>query len=325
MLFKTGKKYFYRWLALRRDKARVKYESDRAYAHVLKRYVGRPILDIEEINQKVYDLIQSNQPFFVGRLGGFELLNMRATEFGDLVGQRFTKEVHFSHLCNNAGFFPPDISFLPRFLSLMQESCKEVDVLAVWFNAFEDYYIRKFVKKESDLCYLLDIEPWASETVHWSAALEGKKVLLIHPFEATIQEQYQKRELIFKDTDILPVFELKTLKAVQTIAGETDDRFATWFEALDWMYQEAMKIDFDVAIIGCGAYGFPLGAKLKKAGKQAIHLGGVTQLLFGIWGERWTQQQNNQNIRRYDKSAWITPLTEDIPAKAQSVEWGCYW
>ena len=45
-----------------------------------------------------------------------------------------------------------------------------------------------------------------------------------------------------------------------------------------------MKFDFDVALIGCGAYGFPLAAKLKTAGKQAIHLGGVLQALFGIKG-----------------------------------------
>ena len=66
----------------------------------------------------------------------------------------------------------------------------------------------------------------------------------------TIRQQYEKnRERIFPGTDILPAFELKTLKAVQTIAGEKDARFATWFEALDYMYQEAMKFDFDIAII----------------------------------------------------------------------------
>ena len=53
------------------------------------------------------------------------------------------------------------------------------------------------------------------------------------------------------------------------------------------MYTEAVKIDFDTAIIGCGAYGFPLAAKLKAAGKQAFHMGGATQLLFGIKGSRW--------------------------------------
>ena len=50
-----------------------------------------------------------------------------------------------------------------------------------------------------------------------------------------------------------------------------------------------MEEIFDVAIIGCGAYGMPLAAMLKQAGKQAIHLGGATQLLFGIKGKRWEE------------------------------------
>ena len=117
-----------------------------------------------------------------------------------------------------------------------------------------------------------------------------KKVLVIHPFEKSIQEQYKKRVMIFPNSQILPEFELKTLKAVQTLCGEQDERFETWFDALDYMYEQALNIDFDVAIIGCGAYGMPLASKLKNAGKQAIHLGGATQLLFGIKGYRWEEQ-----------------------------------
>ena len=48
---------------------------------------------------------------------------------------------------------------------------------------------------------------------------------------------------------------------------------------------------FDIAIIGCGAYGLPLAAKLKKEGRQAIHLAGVTQLMFGIKGKRWEENE----------------------------------
>lgn len=95
---------------------------------------------------------------------------------------------------------------------------------------------------------------------------------------------------MFDNPDILPEFELKTLKAVQTLAGEKEDRFKTWFEALNYMYTEAMKIDFDIAIIGCGAYGMPLASMLKEAGKKAIHMGGVTQILFGIKGKRWEEE-----------------------------------
>ena len=82
------------------------------------------------------------------------------------------------------------------------------------------------------LCFWL-LEPyWAIEP--WTRALEGKKVLVIHPFASLIESQYaEKRELLFQDKRVLPSFELKTLQAVQSIGGESE--FKDWFEALDWM------------------------------------------------------------------------------------------
>ena len=115
------------------------------------------------------------------------------------------------------------------------------------------------------------------------------------------------------------------MKAVQTIAGIEDERFATWFEALNYMYDEAMKLDFDIAILGCGAYGMPLAAMLKKAGKQAIHLGGVTQILFGIKGKRWEEMDDYKYIKELMNDSWVYPNTEDTPTNAKVVEGGCYW
>ena len=149
--------------------------------------------------------------------------------------------------------------------------------------------------------------------------------MVVHPFENTIIEQYKKHHLLFPGTDLLPDFELKTLRAVQTVAGEIDDRFETWFDALEYMYQKAMEIDFDVAIIGCGAYGLPLAAKIKASGKQAIHLGGVTQILFGIRGKRWDEEAHYDYIRKLYNDSWVHPAKEDRPKNSNRVEGGCYW
>ena len=53
----------------------------------------------------------------------------------------------------------------------------------------------------------------------------------------------------FKKNNLLPKFELKTIKAVQTSANEKCE-FKTWFEALDSMKQQMDKIDYDIALIG---------------------------------------------------------------------------
>lgn len=152
--------------------------------------------------------------------------------------------------------------------------------------------------------------------------LENKKVLVISPFTDTIKKQYEKRMLLFDDVTILPQFsELITLKAVQSIHDAVDDLpFATWFEALNYMKDEIKKVDFDVAIIGCGAYGIFLADFCKSLGKKAIHLGGATQLLFGIIGRRW-ETEYNITINEH----WTRPDKNEKPKGYEKVEGGCYW
>ena len=119
---------------------------------------------------------------------------------------------------------------------------------------------------------------------------------------------------------ILPQFELITIKAVQTIADQDDSRFGNWFEALDYMKVEILKHDFDVALIGAGAYGTPLCLYVKSLNKQAIQTGGATQLLFGIIGKRWEQREY---VKKHINKDWIRP--KDKPTGYHTVEKGCYW
>ena len=229
-------------------------------------------------------------------------------------------------MVNWSGFFPNTIDAGHRFHKILIKSVQNIDLLGVWFRRFENYYIHKYVPNNSKVTFLFDIEPWRSPKYPWTSALKGKKVLVIHPFSSTIERQYkEKRKDIFPDMEILPEFELHTLKAVQTIAGIKDERFKTWFDALQYMYDEAMKIDFDIAILGCGAYGMPLASMLKNAGKQAVHMGGVTQILFGIRGKRWEEMEDYRYIRDMINDAWVFPNEEDTPKNAAIVEGGCYW
>lgn len=314
----------YRLYGIIREKKIQQYGNAKAYADSLKNYSGHCMLSADRANQYIYDRIKSREPFLAGRFGSTELLNMRSYDFGGFIGQKYDKNFHFNHLCEWSGFFPHDINMLPKFVDEMKTSCQEVDFLAVWFQPFEDYYIKKYMPINLRIGYLQDFEPWAGN-VHWSAALKGKKVLVIHPFEHTIQSQYKKRESLFPGTDILPEFEIHTLKAVQTLAGTVDPRFSTWFDALEWMFQEAIKTDFDIAIIGCGAYGLPLAARIKNAGKQAIHLGGATQLMFGIKGKRWEENEIFAYVRKWFNESWVYPGDEDELANGKRVEGGCYW
>lgn len=309
-----GESYYQLKYIARNKYKQLKPDSDWVYRH----YVGRPFLDIETLNSKIAELVLSGTPFMLGRFGAFELFNMRTVEFHRK--SNAAKACDLLYTC--AGFFPNDPQLVPRFHAVMQDACREVDYLGIWQHPCEDYFITHYCDSLKGTCLLKAIEPWNAKNP-WSVALAGKKVLVVHPFEDSIWSQYQYREKLFPNPDILPEFTLKTLKAVQTAGTAVDDRFTDWFEALDWMCRECEKIDFDIALVGCGAYGFPLAAHIRKLGKQVVHFGGSLQILFGIRGRRWDEL--DPVVSAMYNEYWHYPLDSERPKGAAGVEGGTYW
>ena len=88
------------------------------------------------------------------------------------------------------------------------------------------------------------------------------------------------------------------------------------------MEDEIDKVDFDVALIGCGAYGMNLAAYCKRKGKIGIHMASYVQLLFGIYGVRW---EDDPKVKPYINEFWIRPSESEKPANFNSIEQGCYW
>lgn len=211
---------------------------------------------------------------------------------------------------------------------MMIEDSKQLDILGSWLPD-EETMITDFNLNLTKVT-LLSLEPYWSKNP-WSRVLEGKKVLVIHPFASLIEQQYkEKRGLLFDDKQVLSKFDLKTIKAVQSLGGDCE--YSDWFEALDSMKKQMNATDYDIVLLGCGAYGFPLAAHAKRMGKQAVHLGGALQLLFGIRGKRWDnpdygiQEFGKQNTyKTLFNDSWIYPSASYIPSKAKQVEGGCYW
>lgn len=93
------------------------------------------------------------------------------------------------------------------------------------------------------------------------------------------------------------------------------------------MKDEIDHQDYNICLIGAGAYGFPLAAHVKRQGKKAVHLGGSLQLLFGIIGKRWENPNYNKH---YDYAAlineyWVRPGAKFQPKNSKKVEEACYW
>jgi hypothetical protein len=221
----------------------------------------------------------------------------------------------------NAGLFPATEDALRQFSERMMADLPLLDVLGSWLpdeTLFESM-IGHATKVDLEL-----LNPFFARHP-WTEALAGKRVLVVHPFARTIESQYRKRTQLF-DREILPQFELMTIRAVQSIAGETT-RFESWFDALRSMEEAMDQHDYDVCLVGCGAYGFPLAAHAKRRGRKAVHLGGSLQLLFGIRGRRWESPQYSPDYdySRLMNEHWVRPADEERPRDAGQVEGACYW
>ena len=222
-----------------------------------------------------------------------------------------------------SGFFPISSKNIEQFSKLIIEDMKQIDILGSWLVE-ENYFYDEL--RDVHKIFLLLFDPFWSK-MPWTRALKGKKILVIHPFSQTIESQYKKRKLLFQNDEILPDFELKTFKAIQTLGGNDSYNFKDWFEALNFMKKEIEKIEFDICLIGAGAYGFPLAAHIKRLGKKSVHLGGSLQLLFGISGKRWEDKNYNEEYKYFEliNENWVRPNETEKPFNANSVEGGCYW
>jgi len=291
------------------------------------------IQEAEFSSQIIYDALTSDKPCMIARFGSTELAclmnyigvtkekNKFFSYFQGKTSPWWWEQKIINQMQNWSGFFPPTIDQIEKFCQLMIEDIPQVDVLGSWL--VEEHLFNKELYKSKKINLEL-LNPFFSSKP-WTLALKGKKVLVVHPFIQTIESQYKNRELLFND-NLLPFFHLQTIQAVQSIAGN-QTQFADWFEALDYMKSEIDKCDFDICLIGCGAYGFPLAAHVKRLGKKAVHLGGSLQLLFGIKGKRW-ENPNYNPIYNYSilmNQHWVYPNEEEKPLNATSVEGGCYW
>lgn len=282
-------------------------------------YYGKRIKGYDDANQIIYNGLISGRPFLAARYGDAELRALVYTLECDFGLRSSFPDYIKTAMHRNAGFYPAADAYLLDFGHLLWKSSKKVDVFGVWYNLLEDYVIHH-CNPNASLVELEGLEPYRSKNP-WSRALKGKKVLVVHPFEESIRHQFSVKDKLFKDPNVLPDFELVTYKAIQTNAGGSCE-YKTWFDALDKMYKDIKELDFDVAIVGCGAYGLPLAAKIKGLGKQVIHLAGATQILFGIRGTRWDVRPEMQE---YFNKYWIRPSDSERPKDAQSVEGSCYW
>jgi len=240
----------------------------------------KPVCEQEPniVSKLIYDKLSDDKSCMIARFGAFELSTL-VNYLGIIKGKpnyiKYLKgEVNdwwwnkslLNYMHINAGFYPPTNEKIEEFCKLMIQDIPCVDILGSWIA--EENLLTEYLRAKN--VHIRLIEPFWTENP-WTIALKGKKILVVHPFVETIRSQYNKRELLFINPNILPEFgTLNLIKAVQSL-GKQNDRFVDWFEALDYMKTEIDKVDYDICLIGAGAYGFHLAAHIKdKEKKQYI-------------------------------------------------------
>ena len=289
----------------------------------------------QDANDMIRGMIEQGNPFLITRFGSYEmealLRGIDVQRKGSIVkkiglmligesGPFWWDNSIRAGLCWNAGFFPPTDKALNAYSDRVCSDVPQIDIIGTTYPG-EKYISRKLAPNMKAIP-LADLEPFGKHDP-WSMALAGKNVLVVHPFEDTIRFQYSKRKLLFSDQNLLPEFNLITYRAISSFAGNKVP-YDSWFDALQKMCDDISNIDFDIAIIGCGAYGMHIGAFIKKNLKRmAFHLCSPTQLLFGIKGGRWDALPYYRD--NFYNEAWIRPFESDMIQNFMTVERGCYW
>ena len=296
------------------------------------------ILSLSDSNQFIINLLREKKPFLITRVGmGAETHITYVYKKKKRLALRWIRT-----LSNNAGIYNtiPDYDNILKYCRMYADAIKNSTALAVFQISTEEqkkynnsvmeeqrFFMEKYALK-SITVNILDPNNYCLENIKtWTNYLLGKKVLVINPFVASMQKQLSsgfqmfrgKKKNIFKKNQ-----EFIFYKSFQTSAGNYIHK--NWLETYNIMCEDINKLDFDIALLGCGGYGLPLCNYIySDLKKSAIYIGGAIQLLFGVMGARWENSDYWKKIIKENNTKFIRPSKEEQMKNQTAVEGGCYW
>jgi hypothetical protein len=281
----------------------------------------RPVVDAGPI---LIEAIGTGRPLAAGKIGFTELLGLnhylkRSAALADNREPPPYPPYASDTLFINSGVFPQQDKLFDQFAKIFYDRLGEMDVLAAWGLSGEAHMFN-IAAPQATLVGRVSLEPYLSAEP-WTAALEGKRVLVISPFIDTISQQYARRTEIWQDPRLLPPFTLLTIRAPFS-AGLVPPKHADWMEAVADLEAQMDALEYDVALIGSGAFSLPLATHAKRRGKVGIHMGGSLQLAFGVYGNRWKE---DKEFQRFFNDSWVRPSKSETPPSAQKNENAAYW
>ena len=255
--------------------------------------------------------------------------------------------------CLTAGIYPPTKEGFLIFTKAYIEAIKSMNIMASWNDnilQIEEYVWNNYIVKDKNaplnapineplgLVELTTLESFYTEPTYWWQNLyENKTILVITPFTKSIQTQLDlsKRDKVWRGkwsgfwSKNITFKYVKFAHPYYISSNEDKDKYPKTLDLLMKKYET--EIDnighFDIALIGTGAYSILLCDYVKRIKKKnAFHLGGGLQMMFGVYGHRWEPSFNNSPfLKEYMNDYWIRPLAEEIPPMYQAQENGAYF
>lgn len=290
-------------------------------------------------SNKINDSIYLNNTFFIGRTGvlgldallPFIFIIVNEKTFQTIINNpKIRKQI--KEICHNeSGIYEIDDNefnkTLTLYLQMYIQSCRNCTHFKIAQKSTNlAQFFLSFIVSQKNIVYDLNCE-WKNFDIHphpngrrsWIEFFTNKKMLFITAFPKTAKQQLKNGNL-YKMFGLNPddhPLSIKFVKSPVSFCGNTPHK--NILESFNELKKSVAEKEFDIAVIGCGAYSMIIGDFIyTQLNKSSIITGGTVQLWFGIRGKRWD---------KYDiyNEYWCDILKEEVPTNSYLVENGCYF
>jgi hypothetical protein len=203
-----------------------------------------------------------------------------------------------------------------RYMNSLLENIRDAEITLCWHNVSERVikYKEEFINHIST--YIRSLSPCNISTEEIFKRIVNKRILIINPMSSLMKQQYISGNLLHIYPNFPSVKEFHIYENKYTFFNKGPD--GSIFETAEKVCDAISGIDFDIAIVSCGAYSSVIGNYINTVlCKDVITLGGDLLSIFGIK----TGRNNNGPFNEY----WVSVPDHLKPKDYMKIEDGCYW
>jgi hypothetical protein len=290
------------------------------------------------INKK----IQNNQPFIIPRISGHEnnyafIGKIIEQNGGNIPNPEVNNYIQntITIMKTNAGIKISNIESIIKYSKEYLAAFENCEIYGGWekwgryikhIENSHDFILRTFKSKQIFWSYALDIFHYIfSKTPPYTLSMQGKRILIVSCFNNSIRKKIPIREKIY-GIDLFPNCEFVFITPPITNGNNDSLEFNVELERF-YKRLYIIKNDYDIALLSCGGYANLIANYIYTIHrKSAIYVGGVLQMYFGVYGNRWLIERSDV-LKLFLNNHWSRPTKEEVEqvSNSTSIENGCYW